>query len=311
MFLLCSGMRELPNLNAIRAFDAAARHSSFTRAADELGVSHAAVSRHVRNLEVELGVELFERHARHIVLTGEGSLFARTAAESLSGLELGTGRLRRGGGRSTVILDVESDLATRWLMPLLTDETLSALNVNLDIRIRPDPPRAVLGEADLALTLGAVSCAGFKATPFLDYDVFPVAAPSLLACGLEQENAIFYTSHRLIHERGVYWWRSFFDAMDFNFDDAAGHLFFNRSHLCIDAAVRGLGLTIGDDVVCRDHLSSGSLVRLSGPTLPNRARYYLLVPDTTSLSGPVRRVRDWLRESTTQPNQQNLADHWR
>ncbi len=295
-------MRELPNLNAVRAFDAAARHGSFAQAADELGVSHAAVSRHVRNLEAELGVELFERHARHIVLTGEGSLFARTVADSLSDLELGTGRLRRGGGRGTVILDVESDLATRWLLPLLTDETLSALNVNLDIRIRPDPPRTVLGEADLALTLGEVSCVGFKATPFLDYEAFPVAAPSLLAAGLEQENPVFFTSHRLIHERGIYWWRTYFDAMGLGLDDAAGHLFFNRSHLCIDAAARGLGLTIGDDVVCRDHLASGALVRLSGPALPNRAGYYLLEPDRTSLSGPVRHVRDWLTKSATERN---------
>ncbi len=293
-------VRELPNLNAIRAFDAAARHGSFARAAEELGVSHAAVSRHVRNLEAELGVALFERHARHIVLTGEGSLFARTAADSLSGLELGTGRLRRGGGRGTVVLDVESDLATRWLMPLLTDESLNALNINLDVRIRPDPPRTVLGDADLALTWGAASCTGFKATPFLDFEAFPIAAPSLLAAGPDPEDPGFFTSHRLIHERGIYWWRSYFDAMNLSFDDAAGHLFFNRSHLCIDAAVRGLGLTIGDDVICRDHLASGALVRLSGPVLPSRDRYYILIPDTTALSGPVRHVLDWLRKSATQ-----------
>ncbi len=289
-------MRKLPNLNAIRAFDAAARHGSFAGAADELAVSHAAVSRHVRNLEAELGVELFERHARHIVLTGEGSLFARTAADSLSSLELGTGRLRRGGGRGTVVLDVESDLATRWLLPLLTNETLKRLNVNLDVRIRPDPPRTVLGDADLALTWGAVSCTGFKATPFLDTEPFAVAAPSLLAAGPDPEDPAFCTSHHLIHERGIYWWRSYFDAMKLSFDDAAGHLFFNRSHLCVDAAVRGLGLTIGDDVMCRDHLASGALVRLPGPLLRSRDRYYLLIPDTAALSGPVRQVVAWLRE---------------
>ncbi len=293
-------MRKLPNLNAIRAFDAAARHGSFARAADELGVSHAAVSRHVRNLEAELGVELFERHARHIVLTGEGSLFARTAADSLSGLELGTGRLRRGGGRGTVVLDVESDLATRWLLPLLTEEALDALDVNLDVRVRPDPPRSVLGDADLALTWGAVSCTGFKATPFLDFDPFLVAAPSLLAAGPEPEDPGFFTAHRLIHERGIYWWRRYFDAMGLSFDDAAGHLFFNRSHLCIDAAARGLGLAVGDEGMCRDHLASGALIRLPGPELPSRDHYYLLVPDTAALSGPVRKVLHWLRASAGQ-----------
>jgi DNA-binding transcriptional LysR family regulator len=122
-------VRKLPNLNALRAFDAAARQGSFVGAAGELGVSHAAVSRHVRHLEADLGVALFERHARHVVLTGEGRLFARTVAASLSALEIGTGRLRRGVGRSTVVLDVESDLATRWLMPLLTADALDELNV--------------------------------------------------------------------------------------------------------------------------------------------------------------------------------------
>jgi len=287
-------MRKLPNLNAIRAFDAAARHGSFAQAADELGVSHAAVSRHVRNLEAELGVALFERHARHVVLTGEGSMFARTAADALSSLEVGTGRLRRGGGRGTVVLDVESDLATRWLMPLLTEPALVALGVNLDIRVRPDPPRAVLGDADLALTWGAAACTGFKATPFLDIEAFPVAAPALLAAGPASGDPAFLTAHRLIHDRGIYWWRSYFDAVRLSLDDAAGHLFFNRSHLCIDAAVRGLGLAIGDDVICRDHLASGALVRCPGPVLPSRDQYYMLTPDTTALSGPVRQVRDWL-----------------
>ncbi len=298
-------MRKLPNLNAIRAFDAAARHGSFARAADELGVSHAAVSRHVRNLEAELGVALFQRYARHVVLTGEGSFFARTAADALNSLEIGTGRLRRGGGRSTVVLDVESDLATRWLMPLLSDEKLNALDVNLDVRIRPDPPRTVLGDADLALTWGAASCTGFKATPFLDFKAFPIAAPSLVAAGSGAEDSAVFTSHRLIHERGIYWWRTYFDAMNLSFDEAAGHLFFNRSYLCIDAAVRGLGLAIGDNVICRDHLASGALVRLGGPVLPGRDRYYLLVPDTSALSGPVQQVLDWLLESASQTTLQS------
>ncbi|WP_282604791.1 LysR family transcriptional regulator [Pelagibius sp. Alg239-R121] len=283
-------------MNAIRAFDAAARHGSFAQAADELGVSHAAVSRHVRNLEAELGVALFERYARHIVLTGEGSLFARTAADSLNGLEIGTGRLRRGGGRGTVVLDIESDLATRWLMPLLTDETLTALNINLDVRIRPDPPRSVLGDADLAITWGAASCTGFKATPFLDFEAFPIAAPSLLAAGPDPGDRAFFTSHRLIHERGIYWWRRYFDAMELNFDDAAAHVFVNRAHLSIDAAVRGLGLAIGDNVICRDHLASGALIRLPGPVLASREHYHLLLPSTAALSGPVRKVADWLLE---------------
>ena len=287
-------MRLLPNLNAVRAFEAAARHGSFARAAEELAVSHAAVSRHVRNLEADLGVALFERHARHVVLTGEGSLFARTVADSLSALELGTGRLRRRGGRSTVVLDADSDLASRWLMPLLTERVLDDLGVHLDIRCRPDPPRTVLGDVDLALTWGPVACAGFKAVPFLDFTVFAVAAPVLLARGPAPDDPAFFKAHRLIHDRGLYWWRLYLEAIGQTLDGAAGHLYVNRSHLGIDAAVRGLGLAVGDDALCGDCVAAGTLVRLPGPTLSPRHGYRLLEPDTASLSRPVRRVRDWL-----------------
>ncbi len=296
-------MRKLPNLNAVRAFEAAARHGSFARAADELGVSHTAVSRHVRALEAELGVALFERHARHVVLTGEGSLFARTAADSLSSLELGTGRLRRGGGQGSVVLDVDADLATRWLMPLLNEAALTTLDVTLDLRVRPDPPRTVLGDVDLAITWGAVRCVGFAAELFVDFDAFPVAAPALVAADPAPDAPAFYTRHRLIHERGLYWWRTAFTALGLAFETTAGHLFFNRSHLCIDAAARGLGLAIGDDLLCRDHLAAGTLVRPPGPMLPARDHYFLLTPDTATLSRPVRRVRDWLLAQAAKPEQ--------
>lgn len=287
-------MRRLPNLNAVRAFEAAARHGSFTLAAGELGVTHAAVSRHVRNLEAELGVALFERHPRHVVLTGEGDLFARTVADSLSGLEVGMSRLKRGGGRNTVVLDVDSDLATRWLVPRLSEATMEALGVHLDIRCRPDPPRAVIGDAHLAITWGRATCVGFEATPFLDFEVFAVCAPSLLGPGWETGDAAFYLSRRLIHERGLYWWRAFLDALGRKVEEAERHLFFNRSHLCIAAACRGLGIALSDDLISADHLATGALVRLPGPGLASRDRYYLLAPAAAALAQPARRVRDWL-----------------
>lgn len=290
-------MSRLPNLNAIRAFEAAARLGGFARAADELGVSHAAVSRHVRNLEAELGAALFERHARHVALTGEGALFARTAAESLSALEVGASRLRRGAGRSTVVLDSDADLAARWLLPQLTEETLEKLGVYLDIRSRPDPPRTALGDADLAITWGPVSCVGYRPQPFLEIVPFAVCAPSLLEGELQPPDPAFFQAHRLIHERGLYWWRSYLDLVGVSLETARGHLYFNRCHLCMAAAAKGLGLAIGDDIVCRDHLESGALVRLPGPVVKPRDQFYLLVPDVTALSQPVRRVRDWLIEA--------------
>ncbi|MEI8703271.1 LysR substrate-binding domain-containing protein (plasmid) [Mesorhizobium mediterraneum] len=290
-------MRKLPNLNATRAFEAAARHGSFAAAADELGVSHAAVSRHVRNLEMELGVELFERHARHVVLTGEGSLFARTVARSFADLALGVGRLKRGTAKGTVVLDVETDLAVVWLMPRLTAQALDALRLNVDLRCRPDPPRSLPGDVDLVLTWGPAALIGFRSEPFLDLNAFPVASPALIAKGPDPVSPGFYAAHRLIHERGLYWWRRYCEAAGVMLDDVDNHLFFNRTHLCIDAALRGLGIAIGDHLSCGQHLRSGRLVQLPGPVLPGREQYHLLTPDTAHLSRPARQMRDWLRKA--------------
>lgn len=291
-------MRKLPNLNAVRAFDAAARQGSFASAATELGVTHAAVSRHVRILEAELGVELFERHARHITLTGEGTLFAQTAAEAFSGLELETGRLKRSGNTGTVVLDVESDLATRWLLPLMTGDAIDALNLTLDIRVRPDPPTSSLGDVDLAITWGSMSYRGYESSPFLSAHAFPVAAPALLKDGPPVDDPLFFTSHRLIHQRGTYWWGRYFDALGLDFERATGHLFLNRTRLCIDLAVQGAGLVIGDEILVRDHLDTGALVRLPGPLLPSREQYYLHSSDVGTLSPRVRALREWLLELT-------------
>jgi len=287
-------MRHLPNLNAIRAFDAAARHGSFAAAADELGVSHAAVSRHVRNLEREVGVDLFERHARHIVLTGEGGFFAKTVADSLAALELGSGLVRRQGGRSTVVLDIESDLAVRWLFPLMSQETLATLGVHLDIRARPDPPRHILPDADITLCWGQVTLMGFKTAQFLDFKAFPVAHPRLLDGRSAPVDADFFRSRRLIHERGVYWWRRYAAAIGMRLEEAGGHLYVNRAYLSLDAAARGLGIAMGDNVLCREHLAAGRLVRLPGPVLGSREKYYMITPER-GLSRPVQRVIDWLK----------------
>lgn len=287
-------MRRLPNLNAVRAFEAAARHGSFAGAAAELSVSHAAVSRHVRNLERELGVELFLRSPRHVELSVEGRQFAQVAAESLSALAVGSAGLRRASRRSTVILEIDSELGQLWLLPRLTAARLEALDLQLDLRVRSEPPRTLTGDVDLAITWGTAAYPGYRGQPFLDYRAVPVCAPRLLAQGPAPDDPDFYRHHRLIHERGLYWWERFLKTLGVRVEAAPDHLFFNRSYLCLAAAEAGLGLAIGDDLTCQEALLAGRLVRLPGQPLPSRERYYLQVPDSRVLAPGVRRLRDWL-----------------
>ncbi|MCR9218728.1 MAG: LysR family transcriptional regulator [Alphaproteobacteria bacterium] len=290
-------MRDIPNLNGVRAFEAAARHGGFKAAAEELGVTPAAVSRHIRNLERTLGVALFERHARHVTLTAEGGRFAVTASEALSSLALASRGLRGARGGERVVVDVDSEVMLTWLAPRLDEAALKDMGVQLDLRARPDPPRLALGEADLAITWGAQTSNGFKSELFLDYAAFPVAAPALdPPRGEDAETlAAFLRDQRLLHDRGLYWWRRACTALGMRAEEARDHVFLNRSYLCLDAAERGLGVAIGDDMTYWESLKAGRLLRLAAPTLKSRERHYLLTPDNRPTAPPVRRVVDWLR----------------
>lgn len=287
--------RRLPNLNAIKAFDAAARHQSFTLAADELAVTHAAVSRHIRGLELDLGVKLFERRHRQVLLTREGARYAAVVEKALLSIALGSGDLKDGTQLQRVVLEVESDLAALWLLPRLADATLAEAGIELDVRAQSGVAKTILAEADMALTWGHVEAHGFRSQPFLDFLAFPVCAPSWLAERDTADGLAGLLPCRLIHERGPFWWTELLAAAGLTDDpkDNDG-LHFNRSYLSLEAAAQGMGLAVGDDLTGAALLQSGRLVRPCGPDVLGKGRYYLMVPRKSPLPYTTRFVRDWL-----------------
>jgi len=286
--------RRLPNLNAVKAFDAAARHQSFTLAADELSVTHAAISRHVRALELELGVTLFERRHRQVLLTNEGTRYAKTVDQALQSIAFDTGDLKARREPMRVVIEVESDLATLWLLPRLNDPALRETGIELDIRAQSGVAKTVLAEADLALTWGILETRGYSSYPFLGFVAFPVCSPEWLRSHRPVERLADLFPCRLIHERGTFWWDEIFDQAGRSRTHYPENIYFNRSYLSVEAAARGAGVAIGDDLTCADLLRSGRLVRPCGPDLAGRAMYYLMVPRKQPLSAPTRMVRDWL-----------------
>lgn len=297
--------RRLPNLNAVKAFDAAARHQSFTRAAEELSVTHAAVSRQVRALEEELGTALFERRHRQVALTVDGRRYAEIVADALLLLALGPGGQATRGAMERVVLEVDSDLAALWLLPQLDEAALAALGVQLDIRSQPEPPRTLAPDVDLALTWGAMDVPGFGRERYLTFKVFPVCAPDLA----ERVREAGPTAMRLLHDRGRIWWDEIMQRAGANLDDAAGHLTFHRTALCMDAAARGLGVAIGDEVCSAALLKDGRLVRPCGPELPGRMAFHLLATNRGPLSPGVQAVYDWLQRLAT--NHREWVAAWR
>ena len=286
-------MQYLPNLNAVRAFEAAARHESFARAATELRVTQAAVSRHVRNLEAELGLVLFERSHRSIRLTPEGRAYAERVSEGLSIIR-GSPGIGRAGRRSKVVVDIDADLMDSWLLPRIRDEWLVEIGIELDLRSQLDWPRQLPTDTDLAIIWGGYESPGFRSSPFLESRAFIVCAPVLGNGRATPSHLIEYLEHRLIHERNAEWWRRMLSAEGLSLSDADDNLYLGRTSLVAAAAVRGLGLAVGEDVIFAEDLKAGRLVRLPGPVMPGSRMFFLLEP-TRRMPDKVRIVRDWLR----------------
>ena len=304
-------MRSLPNLNAARAFEAAARHESFAQAAAELGVTQAAVSRHVHNLEQELGIALFERSHRSIALTPEGRAYASRLAE---GFAIISGALDTGpaGRQKCVVVDIDSDLAATWLLPRLSAAKLGQIEVELDLRSRLDWPRHLPSDSDLAIAWGGYESPGFQSRPFLQAKAFAVSAPTLEGGRAPPVDPTKFSDYCLIHERSESWWRKI-TAKSGSETGSSQNLIFHRTYLTADAASRGLGLAVGDDVIFAERLKTGSLIRLPGPSLPGSRLFYLLEPVGRRLTPSVKRLRDWLIGEATAHGvwQKAFAEQWK
>lgn len=282
--------RRLPNLNAVRAFDAAARHQSFSRAADELGVTHASISRYVKNLEAEIGVTLFERRHRQVALTAAGARYAEIVADAMMLISLETGTKATRNAKGKVVLEVDSDLAYLWLMPCLEVDTFDALDVELEMRSYSEPPRTIAPDTDIALTWGALDVPGFSRELFLNFTSFPVCAPEYA----ERVRERGFGACKLIHDRGMSNWDELLKRSGPGLDAVRGHLTFHRTYLSLEAAARGLGVAIGDDVTAGPMLKQGRLVRPCGPDLPGRKAFYLSSTTRRSVCPAVAALKDWL-----------------
>ena len=171
-------MRRLPSLNALRAFEAAQRHSSFSLAADELFVTHAAVSRHIRDLEEWLGVELLRRTGRGVEPTEVGERFGRELTPLFNGLAAATRTVMASGQPEGFAVTVEPGFASRWLVPRLG--RFSALHPDIELAVDPDPNLADFhaGEFELGHSLRRRPVGGHRPEPDCELHGVPSLQPA-------------------------------------------------------------------------------------------------------------------------------------
>ena len=192
-------MARLPSLNALRAFEAAGRHLSFTRAAEELHVTQAAVSHQIKSLEEQLGIRMFRRGPRGLLLTDAGQSYLPDVREAFQRLTFATDRLLEDDARGAITVSVLPSFAARWLVPRLT--RFRADHPDVEVRVSADDRLADFDRDDVdeAIRYGRGDYPGLKSDRFLSEELFPVCSPDLLA-RLPLDRPEDLGRHTLLHD---------------------------------------------------------------------------------------------------------------
>jgi len=285
--------RRLPPLNALPSFEAAARHLSFSRAADELRLTHGAVSRAVRNLEDQLGVQLMMRATRSVRLTPIGASFATEVREVLERLAAATSAATQQTSGVVNVSTIDS-FAARWLMPRLSRFRRS--RGDIDVRVATSERLAdfVSDGIDIAIRCGGGQYPGLSAELLMQEDHFPVCSPRLLKGRHPLRKPADLARHTLLHDVFTVDWAIWLRNAGINdIDSHRGPTFLSSDH-AIQAALRGEGVVLGRSALVADDLAAGRLVRPFKLSLPAAFAYYVVYPPRALQRASVKAFRDWL-----------------
>ncbi|MHA6287561.1 transcriptional regulator GcvA [Maricaulis sp. CAU 1757] len=292
----------LPPLNALRAFEVAARLGSFAKAADELSVTPGAISQQIRALEAHVGTSLFVRQGRGLVLSEAGAAAAGVCREAFATLERGVALMQAPAQRRSLTVSVAPSFAGKWLAPRLHRFQDDHPGIEVWIAATSDRVDLAAGAADLAIRYGPGGDTSLRVEKLLDEEVLPVCSPDLLGEAGRLRSAADLAGHTLLHDASPESavdgadWSAWLAARRVRGVDVSGGLKFNQSALVIDAAVAGRGIALAKRTLVQNDLASGRLVALfADGAAPVRSAYHVVTARNRPLSPDAEAFIAWLR----------------
>jgi LysR family glycine cleavage system transcriptional activator len=290
----------LPSLNGLRAFEAAARHLSFTQAASELNVTQTAISHQIRRLEEELGVRLFIRKNRALALTPEARDYLPGIRAAFNDLRLATERLLRKDSDNVLTISTLASLAAKWLLPRLS--AFQEAHPDIDVRITTSTGLVDFrsGDVDAAIRYGRGHWPGLRSEWLMADEMFPVCSPALLTGKRPLQHPEDLRDQVLLHNtNNGDDWRLWLTAAGLPPDLSKQQgITFDLILMTVQAAIDGMGVAMGRTTYVKDDIAKGRLVVPFQITLPADAGFYLVSPEAAPDSPKLRAFRQWLILST-------------
>ncbi len=287
----------LPSLNGLRAFEAAARHLSFTLAASELNVTQTAISHQIRRLEEELGIRLFVRQNRALTLTPEAREYLPGVRAAFNDLRLATDRLLRKDDDKVLTVSTLASLAAKWLLPRLSD--FQEQHPGIDVRITTSTNLVDFqrDNVDAGIRYGRGQWPGVRADWLMADELFPVCSPSLLRGDKPLRAPEDLRDHVLLHTSNTNSddWRLWLTAagLPTDFSKPPG-ITFDMIFMTIQAAIDGFGVAMGRTSYVQDDIGKGRLVVPFRIALPADAGFYLVAPRGAREPPKLTAFREWV-----------------
>lgn len=298
--------RSLLPLNALRAFDAAARHMSFKLAADDLSVTPAAISQQIRSLEDFLGVDLFRRTNRSLVLTDAAQLSLQPLKEGFEKIEEAVDIITDSKNSNVLKVSVSPSFASKWLVPRLASYYARHPDAIVKISATMEVTDFKADDMDIAIRYGLGNYEGLCSEELLRETLFPVCAPGLFDGEAATPCAVL--KHTLIHDdtamedESAPNWTMWLKAAGVETPDGMPALHFNTHALAIEAAVAGRGIALARSAIAEEDLKAGRLIKPFGEGVPINFAHYIVYPKEKLKNERVQAFIDWLKEETAAPS---------
>ena len=287
-------LRRLPPLNALKAFEAAARHESFTRAAEELCVTQGAVSHQVKALEAELGVKLFSRERQRLIITEAGRTYLTVLRDAFDRIAVGTDRLIQRQNSSVLTVSTSPDFAAKWLVHRLGRFAEAYPDIDLRVSATLHHVDFAREDVDLAVRHGDGNWPGHDVVRLSSEQLFAVCSPKLLSGRQRLARPSDALKFPLLHLDDRKAWTEWFDATGVEVPEVLHGPIVNRASMLIDAAIDGQGIALARTTLAAGDLISGRLVRPFSDVLRLAKTYWIVCPKATSKLPKITTFRDWL-----------------